>query len=262
MKQFFMYLDEMPKIGQLSCFRPSSDVLEWIQPPSWYLLALVVHRGRLVVSGESHEFEPGSVILFEPSSRCRIEVLGDQEVTTHFWMNFLPQRVGTHLLALPRVVQLGAEASFWEQLFRQGLNTLPFSHSQFYSAGWNLLWHISSNAAEIKKNQYVRVAEEYILRNLSSPISVAGVAESIQISHNHLIRIFRQELGITPSEFIRTKRMQEAFNLLVTTNGSIKEVGQKVGYPDPKHFHRVVLATFGTGPAEVRRNRSRADVYS
>jgi AraC-like DNA-binding protein len=262
MKQHFLYLDEMPEMGSLTCFRPTSRIVEWIQPPGWYLMALIMHHGKLLVSGEKYDFDPGSVLIFEPSNRCRIEIPEDKEIKTHFWINFMPEKVGQYLRAIPRISSLGDQAPFWDSLFREGLNTLPLSKSQFCSTAWSLLCHISENAAQIKMNQYVLGAEDYILKNLSSPLSVAGIAELMQISHNHLIRVFREELGITPSEFIRTKRMHKACHLLLTTTDSIKEIGQKVGYPDPKHFHRVVVATFGIGPTEVRRSKRLAEIYS
>ncbi|MBS1726926.1 MAG: helix-turn-helix transcriptional regulator [Armatimonadetes bacterium] len=262
MKQFFMYLDEEPTFGPLTGFGLTKPEIEWIQAPGWYLLAVVAHDGILTVGGETVPFKAGSALIAEPSSRCRIEKTSNEDNLTHFWLNFLPQKSGDHRVALPRVADLGNRHDFWDALIRQGMDLMPFTKKRLHSVGWDLLWSISRNAAEVRKSAYVEAAERFVNQNIALHLTVAQVADSIQISHNHLIRLFRDELGVTPSEFIRSQRLREACQLLMSTSLPIKEVGQKVGYPDPKHFHRVMTATLGSGPAEIRRNRKVALIHT
>lgn len=250
-----MYLDEEPSFGPVTGFGRDSRFLEWIQPPAWYLVAVVFHEGVLQVGGETIPFDAGSVLLIEPSSRCRIERTAENEDITHFWVNFLPSSTGMHLVALPRVSNLGEDLDFWNKTFRDALDVMPFTKRHLHVAAWSLLWSISQNAANLRRNPYVAAAERFVGQNLGAALNVGSVAQAIQISHNHLIRLFREELGLTPSEYIRSQRVRQACQLLLSTSDPIKEIGQRVGYPDPKHFHRVMVASVGCGPAELRRDR-------
>ena len=70
-----------------------------------------------------------------------------------------------------------------------------------------------------------------------------------------LTRIFRDQYGQTPTEYIRTLRMQQACGLLINTNRPIKEVAVRVGIPDLQRFNKLIRDTFGCSPRVLRTER-------
>lgn len=57
----------------------------------------------------------------------------------------------------------------------------------------------------------------------------------------------------SPSDFIRSYRLNKAKDLLETTEFGVSEVAWKVGYKDVAHFSKSYLETFGISPSSSRK---------
>lgn len=102
---------------------------------------------------------------------------------------------------------------------------------------------------------YLEWAFAYIDQNFHNEITVADIADSCKIHRNYLCRIFREHLGISPQEFLITFRLRKAVQLLRTTNLSIKDIGNAVGYPNQLHFSRAFKNVYGMSPKQWRSSQ-------
>lgn len=73
------------------------------------------------------------------------------------------------------------------------------------------------------------------------------------MSQSHLSREFKRETGMTLTDYIKKHRLNEAKFLLETGNLSIKEIAQRVGYPDPRALNRLFRQTEGLTAANYRK---------
>jgi transcriptional regulator GlxA family with amidase domain len=92
----------------------------------------------------------------------------------------------------------------------------------------------------------------YLQQNYASPLSRREIADAIGVSENHLSRIFRRELGITPWDFLNRFRIKQARELLTQTDRSITSVALTVGFSDPAYFSRVFRKQVGMSPSAFR----------
>lgn len=99
---------------------------------------------------------------------------------------------------------------------------------------------------------YLEWAINYIVQNYRSDISITDLAESCKIHRNYLGKIFRENLGVSPQEFLINFRMKKAVQLLITTTLSIKDIGNAVGYPNQLHFSKAFKNIYGISPREYR----------
>ncbi len=99
---------------------------------------------------------------------------------------------------------------------------------------------------------YLEWAMTYIDQNYHTDISVLDIAKSCKIHRNYLARIFRENLGVSPQEFLINFRMKKAIQLLITTKIPIKDIGNAVGYPNQLHFSRAFKNVYGMSPREYR----------
>ena len=83
-------------------------------------------------------------------------------------------------------------------------------------------------------------------------ISLNTVASIANISPNHFSTIFSQEIGVTFIEYLISKRMEKAKELLMTTNLRSSEIAYKVGYKDPHYFSFMFKKTQGITTREYR----------
>lgn len=99
---------------------------------------------------------------------------------------------------------------------------------------------------------YLEWAFTFIDQNFQNDITVADIAKSCKIHRNYLGKIFREQLGTSPQEFLITYRMNKAVQLLKTTKLSVKDIGNAVGYPNQLHFSRAFKNVYGLSPSQWR----------
>jgi AraC-like DNA-binding protein len=109
----------------------------------------------------------------------------------------------------------------------------------------------------INKNKsnyfYITEAIKFIERNYQNNISVELIAEKCGLNRSYFGKIFKEEFGKTPQEFLILFRMTKATELLKQTDLSIGEVGKAVGYPDQLHFSRAFKNTYNISPRDWRK---------
>ncbi len=98
----------------------------------------------------------------------------------------------------------------------------------------------------------VQVVAEHITRTLSCPLALDDLSHSVNLSASRLRHLFKSETGTTPSQYLKTLRLQKAGDLAVTTFLSIKEIMAQVGFADESHFVRDFQRLYGISPRQYR----------
>jgi AraC family transcriptional regulator of arabinose operon len=96
-------------------------------------------------------------------------------------------------------------------------------------------------------------ARKFALTHPKENLSVADLAEAMEVSREHLCRVFRGEMGTTPLKFLHRQRMMRACNLLANTQLSIKQIAYRLGYDNSSHFARGFQKATGFRPVEFRQ---------
>ncbi len=104
-------------------------------------------------------------------------------------------------------------------------------------------------------NVYVELAIEHIKYYYSEGINVSDIAEHLGISRAYLNYAFKKELNLSIQKFLIDFRMHKAASLLVSTNDSIKEISQAVGYEDQLTFSKAFKKKFGKSPKNYRMQK-------
>ena len=104
----------------------------------------------------------------------------------------------------------------------------------------------------------VRWCIRHIALNYAHGLSLDGMAQGAGLSKFHLLRKFRNEVGIPPGLFLKHFRICKAMERLARSNRAIQTIAREVGYHDPAAFSRAFLKTAGTQPYLYRRTRQAA----
>lgn len=93
--------------------------------------------------------------------------------------------------------------------------------------------------------------KEYIDRNFSQKIVLSELAAEFYISHVHMLRLFKQQYGITVASYINQQRITKAKEMLRFTDSSIEAVAIDCGF-EPNYFSRMFKKLEGMTPGEYR----------
>src|SRR5262252_9145692 len=83
--------------------------------------------------------------------------------------------------------------------------------------------------------------------------SVADLADRLGIGSRHLLRLFLQHAGATPSEIAATRRVQAAKRLIDQTAMPLSEIAFAAGFRSIRRFNDAFRATYGRPPSSFRR---------
>ena len=87
---------------------------------------------------------------------------------------------------------------------------------------------------------------------LSSELSLSGLAVAVGVSPGYLSSLFKREMGKTLSAYIRERRIAHAKHLLAKTQLQVQTVAQECGMMDVQYFSRVFRREEGRTPLEYR----------
>ncbi|MFC8509428.1 GlxA family transcriptional regulator [Streptomyces sp. NPDC057411] len=93
----------------------------------------------------------------------------------------------------------------------------------------------------------------YITRNIGGPLTLAELAASAHISERQLTRIFKAELGMTPSAYIESARVERARNQLESTDATLERITTLCGFGTTDTLIRAFRRRLDTTPMEYRR---------
>lgn len=214
------------------------------------LLLVASGRGTFSVDGAPISVQMGSLLfLFEGEEAS----LSDEAEFTCLYADFdgirvaeLFRRFGIHQER--RCFEgFGGMIPLWkETLARATTDTLDLA-----AEGILLLILSRMSKEESERNGIVSEILEYTEQKFDDPaLSIALLAEKLSYHPKYLSRLFKKEMGIGYSEYLRATRINYARGLLDHGLASVKNVALLSGFSDPLYFSEVFKKVVGLSPKE------------
>jgi len=96
---------------------------------------------------------------------------------------------------------------------------------------------------------------QYINTRLHEPITLEETAETVQISPEHLSRLFKEETGRGFNSYVNSRKIDRAREMLLRENRSIHCIAEELGYSSSRYFARVFKKVTAMTPREFRELR-------
>lgn len=87
---------------------------------------------------------------------------------------------------------------------------------------------------------------------------IEELCRDANISHAHLLRLFKREYGVTLIGYVTEKRISHACELLETTDLSVADVAFSCGFSDEMHFMKTFKKKIGVTALKYRKERAGA----
>lgn len=121
---------------------------------------------------------------------------------------------------------------------------------------------VLANQSTHAKNKVAEEIERNIVQNYANAnYELDTFLHTLPYCHDHLCKIFRKELGMTPHKYLTNLRLQAAAELLCSAynSGNITEVALMCGFKNPLYFSRLFKKKYGISPKEYYQHKPDAD---
>ena len=95
----------------------------------------------------------------------------------------------------------------------------------------------------------LRRVDAFVEAHLPDPIRLQDLADVASVSPYHFIRAFRAAAGLTPHEFVLSKRMERARQAIQCHGSTVAHAAASVGYKNAPHFRNAFKRYFGATPS-------------
>lgn len=110
----------------------------------------------------------------------------------------------------------------------------------------------SQGTTSMRKNEELGEALDTIHQSFRENLPISDLAASVNLSLSSFLRKFKACFSMTPKEYIRHLRIQEACHKIVQTTQSFAEISYECGFADQSHFSREFSKIMKEPPSSYR----------
>jgi AraC family transcriptional regulator len=221
-------------------------------------LHLYGYHARLLLNGQTVEIRPGCLGITPPGTRMEFHYFG---ISPHIYVHFrLAEGAARPVAAM---TELGsAYSSVYDELF-DAAGRFSSEPALTTARVWNALWKGVSLLDQEPSDQHalhraVRLSSMAIEQSLHGKISVAELAQRVDVTPGYLARLYQDAYGESIVGYVRRRRMERASDLLLHSNLPVKLVASAVGLSDLQQFNKAIRSHFGVGPRALRDTSPRS----
>ncbi|SDX25106.1 AraC family transcriptional regulator [Paenibacillus sp. CF384] len=253
----------------------------------WDYELLYLQEGHLLVTVEDETYEgiPGDIFLFKPRQRHSIQVLGDAAISqphVHFDLIEMPDspdlsvsfQMSSHMskeklawfrpdwmsegpLALPSHIRLRQPKRFESmllELIEEFQMRLPLYETSCKGLLLSLLTYlIRQHDLGVKRpGTDMQAIRRHLHSKWDSEITLEELSERFNISKYYMLRTFKKHYLMTPIQYHRQIRMDQAKQLLRYTNLTIQHISDHLGFGSIHAFSRAFKVAEGLPPIAFR----------
>ena len=235
---------------ELSYAGQSGKVLTYNPPHShtdWELIYNLKGNGTMLIDNVPYPFMPGSIILCPPNcehTKTSEEGFEDYYLGISGW-NLHPAVYVTEDDSTGRIAQI------------LSVLTLTWRESNAGSVCQDLLRAVigllSPALSGMGGNKYVQMLRLSLVAHFTDPaLRMQDLQADIPINADYMRRLFRQEHGMSPHEYLTKLRLDHAAHLLRYEGAGVSEAAYRSGFYDPLYFSRLFHRYMGVTPSQWR----------
>jgi AraC family transcriptional regulator, arabinose operon regulatory protein len=227
-------------------------------------------KGWCEIAGKMHEVAANQLLVLPPSTPHAYGA-SKKEPWTIYWLHAVGANMPLYLdrlavTAEKPIVRLGGDVqllSLFEEVMEElehgftSTHLLYAAHTLTHLMGLILRHKDEFGYGTANVRERVAKSIEFMKGHLREPLKIAPLAALVSLSRSHYTTLFQRVTGYAPLTYLNHLRMQRAVQLLNTTDLSIKQISDQLGFCDQFYFSRAFAKMHNHSPSEHRRRYGR-----
>lgn len=105
-----------------------------------------------------------------------------------------------------------------------------------------------------KPSKECATVRHYIDNHFKENINLDMLSELVHVNKYYMVHSFTKEYGISPINYLITRRIEESKYLLSDTDHSLSQISHMLGFSSPSYFSQSFRRLEGMSPMEYRRS--------
>ena len=252
-----------------------------------YYEMVYIKRGNAVfeISGYPAEIGPNDIIIIKPNQfhkftvksepGCEFIVLNfkfvnkfDMQfsgVSLEFFLDFVSGKESGAFIRL-KVSQKNEIINLLNRILKEKENPDIGSELLNYllvmelfvliSRALKMEWENSIKNKSSKLKELIQVAVSYIDNNYERDISLKDIAQYVFLSTSYFTRAFKEEVGISPINYLLKTRIERSKELLKDSTLKISDIALNVGFSNQQRFNDIFKKNVKMTPLKYRKDNS------
>lgn len=251
---------------------------------SYYqIIVSLKNGGEILIGGQHYPLTEHQVFLIHPNAEHAIPLDSARTQLKFLDIKFTVQddQLAGELSQLPPSLSVGNFSLFqnlFGQILRESAQGGPYSYDCVcHYFGLLLVQLLRTQATGDVQTSGTLPAEpdlnpcygadipqivQFIQQNYASPITLDDLSRIVSVSKSTLIQAFKTVLNTTPIQYINHIRLTKAKELLLSTDSSISEISEMVGFQSLHYFSRYFKTREQLSPIEYRQRYSSSHFYT
>ncbi len=235
----------------------------------WLLIYTMRGSGRYACGGEAMCTAPGDITLYPPSTPHDYRIAQDCTQWEIQWAHFIAWPHWQELLAWPHQFHgmryLHVKDSAIRKRIVSALSSMnahafgPLNDAELFAM--NALekvlllcrtYHADSDQTRLDSR--IGKALAFLCANASRRVTLNEVAREAALSPSRLSHLFREQVGLTPMQYLEHQRIRQAKQLLELSAHNVTQIALATGFESQSYFTRRFTTHTGMSPRQYRRD--------
>jgi AraC family transcriptional regulator of arabinose operon len=226
---------------------------------------IVGGAGRVKIGNEEYFPEPGQLVLM-PEGVKQSYSIAEGEPYTKYWCHF-SAKIGDinvfKLLNLPFVCSVQPDervrmifAELVQHANSDAVYAKLLAKAKLLELVSYYIMLLEENTISFSNPATMERLDDiltYIHANLDQDVSIQELAQRACLHPNYFIRMFKEQMGVPPIQYIMRLKIEKAKELLAQSSCSISEIAERVGFHDIFHFSKQFKKIAGLPPSDFRK---------
>ena len=247
-----------------------------LEPGNTFQLYYVNRGSMLLCCGEmSFKIPAGHGFFIFPDMDGTLRILGEEEEAEAVWVSFTGYQVETYLgrsaIFRSKPIFDDPKGELGELIngIHQASQNFPNRYCKMMSAMYNIFAYMldahpacQPDSCIDTSNYFAARAIEFVDAHYARNITVGDIAVALGITRKHLYEVFNLVFHIPPKQYLIYYRIEKACKRLKSTDQSVREIAETVGYANQFYFSKEFKRLIGMSPTEYRKAPDHSEIFS
>lgn len=261
-KNFWQYYDDVSPVNVMVVGMTNCTKWYRVERPISHIMAIEYNErgtGTFVINDQTYYTSPNSAVLLTKGSnhlyfsdkkdlQRKRWIVFDGEVMEFLIEKYLPKN--TYYFE-------NCNLSFYFSEIEKAISVYQKNYNQMVDAVSTIIFRMiieMKNSAQKFGVSLPQKIRHILDMQVEGKLDLNTVGTELNYSKNHIIRVFRDEYGLTPYKYFEERKLHVAKMYLANTEFSLKEITKMLSYTDTHYFSKVFKREVGQTPSEFRKN--------